>query len=65
MELTVYGLLGYSGFLKLPIESLDLEELELGEEFIYEGKVYQIRSMIEHGENITLNVTMSMDSARV
>ena len=65
MELTVYGLLGYSGYIRLPIESLDLEELELGEEFVYQGKVYQIRSMIEQGENITLNVTMSMDQAHI
>jgi hypothetical protein len=60
---TIYGLLGHAGRLQLPLEALEVADLEPGEEFIYNGKVYEIRSVIREGEEITLNVLLAMNQA--
>lgn len=61
MELTVYGLMGHAGHLKVPLEELDLDELEAGEEFAYRGKIYQVRSVLHVDNEVKINVTMTMD----
>jgi len=60
MNVTVYGLVGHSGRLELPLDELDIEELEPGGEFQFEGNVYEIRSVQEHEREIRINVVLSM-----
>ena len=60
MNVAVYGLLGHSGKLELPLEQLDIEDLEPGEEFEYEGNIYEIRSVHEHDDQIRINVVLSL-----
>jgi hypothetical protein len=60
MNITVYGLVGHSGKLELPLESLDVEDLEPGEEFEFEGNLYEIRSVQENNEHIRINVVLSL-----
>jgi hypothetical protein len=63
MEVTVYGLLGYAGRVNLPVEELDVEDLEPGQEFAYNGYIYEIRSVFEHGQGIGINVVMAQAMA--
>lgn len=63
MTVTIYGLLGHAGKLELPLESLDVEELAAGEEFVFNGRVYEIRSAWHHGETIHVNVSLVMNHA--
>ena len=60
MTLTVYGLMGHSGKLEMPLEQLDVEELEPGGEFEFEGNLYEIRSVQEDHEAIRINVVLSL-----
>jgi len=60
---TIYGLMGHAGHLRVPLETLDVEELERGEEFVYNGKIYQIRSVIERGHDVIINVMLAMNQA--
>jgi hypothetical protein len=63
MTVTIYGLLGHAGRFQLPLEHLEAEELAPGEEFTFNGRVYEIRSVTETGEGITLNVSLVMNHA--
>ena len=63
MMLTIYGLLGHAGKLELPEDSLDIEELAAGEEFVFNGRVYEIRSVSHMSERILLNVSLVMNHA--
>ncbi|MDH5751476.1 MAG: hypothetical protein OEZ59_03555 [Deltaproteobacteria bacterium] len=58
-EITVYGLMGYAREFRLPLESLDVEDLEPGEEFSYQGHIYQIRSVFQKNDELLINVTMT------
>jgi hypothetical protein len=64
MIATIYGLLGHAGKLQLPLESLDIEELAPGEEFVFNGRVYEIRSVSTASETVLLNVSLVMNQAR-
>jgi hypothetical protein len=63
MTLTIYGLLGHAGHLELPLESLDIEDLAPGEEFVFNGRVYEIRSVSHISERVLLNVSLVMNHA--
>ena len=63
MIVTLYGLLGHAGKLELPLESLDIEDLAPGEEFVFNGRVYEIRSVAAIGEGIAVNVSLVMNHA--
>ena len=63
MTLTIYGLLGHAGHLDLPEGSLDIEELAAGEEFVFNGRVYEIRSVSQMEEQTLLNVSLVMHHA--
>jgi len=56
---TIYGILGYARDFRLPLESLELEDLEPGEEFGFEGNIYQIRSVIKKEDELLINVTLT------
>jgi hypothetical protein len=64
MNVTVYGLIGHAGKVDLPIEMLELEELETGREFEYNGRLYEIRSVTENGQGVRINVVMSVAMGR-
>jgi hypothetical protein len=63
MMLTIYGLLGHAGKLDLPADSLEIEELAAGEEFVFNGRVYEIRSVSHSAERVLLNVSLVMNHA--
>ncbi|HKI96922.1 MAG TPA: hypothetical protein VKB51_00475 [bacterium] len=63
MILTIYGLLGHAGKLHLPLDSLDIEELAAGEEFVFDGRVYEIRSVADYGDDVLVNVSLVMNHA--
>jgi hypothetical protein len=65
MNVTVYGLVGHAGRVELPLESLDLEELEPGREFEYKGRIYEIRSVTDHEQGLRINVVMSVSMGRL
>jgi hypothetical protein len=60
MTITVYGLIGHAGKLEIPVEQLDVEDIEPGNEFEFEGNLYEIRSVQEHGDGIRINVVLSL-----
>ncbi len=62
MDVTIYGLLGHAGGVRMPLDDLEVDELESGREFIYHGRIYEIRSVAEHGEGMVLNVVMTLDT---
>jgi len=64
MTVTVYGLIGHSGKLEMPLEQLDVEDLEPGGEFEFEGNLYEIRSVQQHQEDIRINVVLSLIMGR-
>jgi hypothetical protein len=64
MNVTVYGLAGHAGRVDLPMEKLELEELETGTEFEYNGRVYEIRSVSENTQGFHINVVMSVAMGR-
>jgi len=45
----------------MPLESLDVEDLEVGREFAYNGQIYEIRSLSETSDGILMNVVMVME----
>jgi len=63
MHVTVYGLLGYAGKVKLPLDLLDVEDLEPGQEFAYNGHIYEIRSVFENDLGVGINVVMAQAMA--
>jgi hypothetical protein len=64
MTVMVYGLMGHSGKLELPLDQLDVEDLEPGGEFEYEGNLYEIRSVQQEREAIRINVVLSLIMGR-
>ena len=60
MTVTIYGLVGHSGKFQMPLDALDVEDLEPGEEFEFEGNLYEIRSVQEDADQIRINVVLSL-----
>ena len=65
MNVAVYGLIGHSGKLEMPLDSLDVEDLEPGGEFEFEGNLYEIRSVQENKDQIRINVVLSVIMGQV
>ncbi len=63
MTITIYGLVGYANKLQMPLENLEMEELAIGEEFMFKGKVYEIRSVAEDRDGYLINVSLTMNEA--
>ncbi len=63
MTITIYGLLGHAGRLDLPLDALEMEELAPGEEFAYDGRVYEIRSVNRYAGQVVLNVSLVLNHA--
>lgn len=61
MEVIIYGIVGHASSLRLPLEALDLDDLAVGREFTYNGKLYEIRSLSEDGDTVRMNVVMILE----
>lgn len=63
MTVTIYGLLGHATKLRMPLDSLHMEEMAPGEEFIFNGKVYEIRSVAQDEHGFLINVSLVVNEA--
>ena len=61
MEAIIYGLVGHASSLRLPLDALDLDDLAVGREFTYHGRLYEIRSLSENGDTVLMNVVMILE----
>ena len=61
MEVIVYGIVGHASSVRLPLDALDLDDLAVGREFTYNGKLYEIRSLSEDEETVRMNVVMILE----
>ncbi len=62
MNIQIYGIIGQAGALEIPLDEFDIDELEIGREFMHRGKVYEIRSLHDTGTVLRINVVVSMDA---
>ncbi|MCZ6627335.1 MAG: hypothetical protein O7E56_03800 [SAR324 cluster bacterium] len=60
MNVIIFGITGHRE-LRLPLEQLEVEDLEVGREFVFDGKIYEIRSLVETDDGILMNVVMAME----
>lgn len=63
MTVTIYGLLGHSSKVRMPLDSLEIEEMAPGEEFAFMGKVYEIRSVSQDENGFLINVSLVLNEA--
>lgn len=63
MNVYIYGIVGHAGAVEMPLDDLDIDELEVGREFLYDGKIYEVRSMYGSDDNVRLNVVIALDPA--
>ena len=61
MEVIIYGIVGHASSVRLPLDALDLDDLAVGREFTYNGKLYEIRSLSEVEETVRMNVVMILE----
>lgn len=60
MDISIFGIVGHRE-VSMPLEQLDVEELEVGREMIFGGKIYEIRSLTEMDGHILMNVVIVME----
>ena len=63
MTVTIYGLLGHANKLRISLDSLEMEEMAPGEEFTFNGKVYEIRSVAQDEHGFLINVSLVLNEA--
>ena len=61
MEVIIYGIVGHASSVRLPLDALDLDDLAVGREFTYHGRLYEIRSLSEDEETVRMNVVMILE----
>ncbi len=57
----IYGIIGQAGALQMPLDDLDVDDLDVGREFMHGGKIYEIRSIYHVGQDIRMNVVMATE----
>ncbi len=60
MDICIFGIVGHRE-LRMPLEQLEVEELEVGREMVFAGKIYEIRSLTEMEDYILMNVVIVME----
>ena len=60
MEVSIFGITGHRE-LRMPLEELEVEDLEVGRELVYGGKIYEIRSLTELDTGLLMNVVLTME----
>lgn len=62
MIVSIYGIVGHAGAVEIPLDELEIDELEVGREFLYRGKIYEVRSISDsNAQVIRMNVVITMD----
>ena len=59
MNVFIYGITGHKE-VSMPLEELEVEELEVGGQFIYKNNVYEIRSVAELEKGLLINVVQKI-----
>jgi len=59
MDVYIYGITGHKE-VRMPLDDLEIDELEVGQQFIYRDLVYEIRSLAEVEKGLLLNVVQSV-----
>ena len=60
MNIRIFGISGHRE-ISMPLEDLEVEELEVGREMVFAGKIYEIRSLTEMDDHILMNVVIVME----
>lgn len=60
MNVTIYGINGKKSVV-MPLDDLEIDELEEGREIVFSGRVYEIRSIFEQEDNYLINVILVME----
>ena len=60
MNITIFGIVGQRS-VEMPLEKLDVDDLEVGREFMFRGKVYEIRSIAESDIGFLINVVLILE----
>ena len=63
MIINIYGLVGHAGRYQMPMDELEVSDLETGEEFIFNGRVYEIRSVHHMDDMVFINVNLMVHHA--
>ncbi|MEE8435978.1 MAG: hypothetical protein V3S64_14430 [bacterium] len=65
MTVTIFGLLGHANKVRMSLDSLEMEEMAPGEEFVFNGKVYEIRSVAQDKNGFLINVSLVLYEAQL
>ena len=60
MNITIFGIVGQRS-VEMPLEKLDIDDLEVGREFMFRGKIYEIRSIAESDLGFLINVVLILE----
>lgn len=60
MDINIFGIVGHRE-ITMPLDQLEVEELEVGRELVFDGKIYEIRSLTEMDDYILMNVVVVME----
>jgi len=55
LDVYIFGITGHRE-LVIPLEDLEVEDLDVGGQFVYNGLVYEIRSVAELDKGLIINV---------
>jgi len=58
MDVFIFGITGHRE-VTMPLEELEIEELEVGGQFVYNNLVYEIRSIAELEKGLLINVVQN------
>lgn len=59
MDAIIYGITGHREIV-LPLDEMEIDELDIGEEFVFKGQIYEIRSLSEIERGLLMNVVQIM-----
>ena len=60
MDVYIYGITGEREVV-MPLENLEVDDLDVGREILFKGVIYEIRSINELEKGILINVVQTMD----
>ncbi len=61
MDVIIFGITGHRE-VRMPLDDLEVDDLEVGREFAFSGQIYEIRSLAEaEAGGILMNVVLVME----